>query len=474
MESESGFNLYEKSIKDVGGTKIALVRARDGRDMLYASAGCPIRFEGCYNAGEGVVCPLTYANVRLLMDVFPYLRPVPVGSKGISFGFGDRLGMATPGHVRAVSGSGFFPVFAQQSIREMQRTKRTPEDVMISAVTGVLKEGYENGFGADADHLKRLEDVDYVLPYGYSMFTCDPSDYVNNGVGFMSAEGLRKEFETLMDYKDILDRYNGKSFKFGDQVLEFDEMDVVRAAVKYYRAIVFAAQMFRKIRESVDGSFDFEISVDETDEPTSYKEHIFIVSELRRLEVGFTGIALRFIGEFHKGVDYIGDLVEFEESVKVHRAIVKEFGPYRISVHSGSDKLTIYPILGSYFDGFLHVKTAGTSYLEALKVVAKRSPSLFVEVYNYSLQRFDEDKKSYYINVDKSALPDISKVDKGDYLSLLEDGNVRQMLHVTYGSVLTSALRDKLLSLIIDFEDDYYAFLEYHFRRHIKALRGGV
>ncbi len=474
MELASGFELYQKSIRDVDGAKVAVARTRDGKDVIYLSGDYPLGFSDCYNIAGGLICPFTYANVRILMGMLPSLKAIPLGDRGMSFGFGDRLGMATPGHVRAVVGSGFFPVFAQQSIREMQRTRRTPQDVMLSTVKGMLKEGYNAKFGADADHLKRLEDVDYVLPYGYSMFTCDPSDYVNNGTAFMSVERLKKEFDKLPDCKSILDRYNGKRFNLRNCVVEFDEMDVMKAAVKYYRAVEFAARMFSKIKGSVRGSFDFELSVDETDEPTSYKEHVFIVNELRRLGVEFTGIALRFVGEFHKGVDYIGDLSEFEESVKIHRAILDEFGPYRISVHSGSDKLSIYPILGKYFEGFLHVKTAGTSYLEALKVVAKRSPSLFAEVYNYSLQRFDEDKKSYYIDVDKSHLPSIDAIDTRNYPDLLQDNDVRQMLHVTYGSVLTSPLKDDVLSLLVGFEDDYYVLLEKHFRRHIDALKGGV
>src|SRR5204863_7516185 len=113
-----------------------------------------------------------HATLVALRDALPFLQPRPTG-KTPSFGFGDRTGMATPGHLLALEGSGFFPNLAQQSIREMTRTQRTPADVLDAAVFGALQSGHLTGFGADAAHLKTLDDVDRCADARFVSFTLD-------------------------------------------------------------------------------------------------------------------------------------------------------------------------------------------------------------------------------------------------------------------------------------------------------------
>src|SRR5690348_1507299 len=110
----------------------------------------------------------------------PHSRPVPLGLSP-SFGFGDRLGVATPGHVAAMrrAGTGVAPIYAQQSIREMTRTVRTPEQVMGDALRGASESGWTEPQGADADHLKTPQDVDRTAAAGFCFFTIDPSDFVD-------------------------------------------------------------------------------------------------------------------------------------------------------------------------------------------------------------------------------------------------------------------------------------------------------
>src|SRR5437016_7083698 len=115
--------------------------------------------------------------------------PVPLGLKK-SFGFGDRLGLATPGHFAAARRFDFVPIFAQQSIREMERTHRTPQDVVQAATTALRELGYSNAWGADADHLKLPEHVDRTAAAGFCFFTIDPSIYVGKGVLTPEIEGL--------------------------------------------------------------------------------------------------------------------------------------------------------------------------------------------------------------------------------------------------------------------------------------------
>jgi hypothetical protein len=125
------------------------------------------------------------------------------------------------------------------------------------------------------------------------------------------------------------------------------------------------------------GRFEFEVSVDETEMPTSPEEHWYIAGELKRLGVRWVSLAPRFVGRFEKGVDYIGDPGVFAAEFARHVAIAQALGPYKISLHSGSDKLTVYPIVAQLSRGLVHVKTAGTSYLEALRTVAQVDPAFF-------------------------------------------------------------------------------------------------
>ena len=149
--------------------------------------------------------------------------------------------------------------------------------------------------------------------------------------------------------------------------------------------------MFKRLSELKD-AFDFEVSVDETDSPTTPLEHFFIANELTRLGVKFTSLAPRFIGRFEKGVDYIGDLNALDAELAKHAAVTAHFGTYKLSLHSGSDKFSVYPLVAKHWGERIHVKTAGTSYLEALRVLAKHEPDLFLKIYSLGRERYETDK----------------------------------------------------------------------------------
>src|ERR1041385_6072067 len=229
--------------------------------------------------------------------------PLPL-SLAPSFGFGDRLGLATPGHIAAMRGTQFAPIFAQQSVRENARTGRTPQQVMDDARRAVDAAKWDLPWGADADHLKTMEDIHPFVKAGYTFFTVDPGEYVDNSADTDSLDMLKQKVKDLR-WQEASAFYLDQN---DDQVWgQFDAELLMRAVVKYARAIQHAAMMFNHISElsphSWGEGFDFEVSVDETDSPTTPLEHYFIASELTRLGVHFTSLAPRFIGRFEKGVD---------------------------------------------------------------------------------------------------------------------------------------------------------------------------
>ena len=158
-------------------------------------------------------------------------------------------------------------------------------------------------------------------------------------------------------------------------------------------------------RRPESARIELEVSVDETETPTSHAEHIYIASELKRLGVKWVSLAPRYVGRFEKGVDYIGSLAAFEADFAGHAAIARWFGPYKLSLHSGSDKFSIYPIAARLSRGLVHLKTAGTSYLEALRTIAHHDPAFFREIYTFARQRYETDRLSYHVSAELSECP---------------------------------------------------------------------
>ena len=415
-------------------------------------------------------------------------HPTVLGLKK-SFGFGDRLGLATPGHLAAAIKFDFAPIFAQQSIREMTRTNRTPQEVMTAAQRDLERLGYLGSWGADADHLKTPEDVRRTAEAGFCFYTIDPSEHVSNRADAMGSSELeaaiaKLEADGVFGERRWRDFYLNRKFEVSEKLtLQFTTEQLFRAAVKYGRAIAHSEMMGREIAKANAGRpFEIEISVDETDSPTSPLEHLFFGLELKERKVpSVVSLAPRFIGHFEKGIDYRGDLKEFEASLREHVATAKYCGPYKLSVHSGSDKFSIYPICGRVCGELLHVKTAGTSYLEALRVVARKAPALLGEIVEFCRGRFDTDRASYHISTTLEQIRELPPFkdarQEGIYLDEVPG---RQLLHVTFGSVLTvgkdargRSFKEGILEILNAHSALHTEVLTAHFTKHLSLLSQG-
>jgi hypothetical protein len=220
-----------------------------------------------------------------------------------------------------------------------------------------------------------------------------------------------------------------------------------------------------------DELFELEVSVDETETPTSPAEHLFIASELRRLGVHWVSLAPRFVGRFEKGVDYIGDLGAFEAEFARHVAVARALGPYKLSLHSGSDKFSLYPLVAEEAGELIHVKTAGTGYLEALRAIADLDPTLFREILAFALERYGEDKATYHVSADPGKVPLPDTLSDGELANVLDSFDGRQVLHVTFGSVL-GQFGQQLKQVLAEHEEAHYAALEAHFVKHLAPFAG--
>jgi len=482
---------YTSSVSQAEGATFFLAQTQTGKRLIIL--GQTADFEGIRDVSSGaMICGLTPANAAALRARLPWLRPVPLGTK-TSAGFGDRLGLATPGHIQAMRGTlrpgsgqaGIAPIFAQQSVRENARTGRTPQQVLDEAAWGVFQAGWREPWGADADHLKTPADVAPFVAAGYTFFTIDPGDHVDNAAHTDDKTALVQKvaalpWDTLASspealYRGLLDQ----PIALEGFSLQFDEITLMRAAAKYGRAVAHAARMQAHIaglmggRSPSTGSgqvFDLEVSVDETETPTSVHEHFYIASELERLGVGWVSLAPRFVGRFEKGVDYIGSLDEFEAEMARHAAVARFFGGYKLSLHSGSDKFSIYAIAAKHTGGRVHLKTAGTSYLEALRVMSRVEPGFFREMLAFARSRYETDRATYHVSAQLAQVAAPEALADAALPALLDQFDARQVLHVTFGSVL-DRFGDRIKAALTTHEAAYEATLAAHFEKHLRPFQ---
>lgn len=411
-----------------------------------------------------------------------------------SFGFGDRIGTATPGHVEAMkwAGAGIEPIYPQQSIREMTRTQRTATQVMEDALNGAEAAGWTGRVGADADHLKTPEDVDITADAGFTFFTIDPSDDVDQAADDYSESEVRERFEQVRDSAGWFSGYVGRSVSLSTGTnVELTEEACMRAAVKYGPALARAQKMgqyIRQVHEASGKDYEIELSVDETEQPTTLAEHYIIADQCLQSGMKLVSLAPRFIGDFEKGVDFKGDLTALEASLSDHAAIAALLGGYKLSLHSGSDKVSMYTLLARTTKGQFHVKTAGTSYLEALRVVARHDEPLFRRIIDFGRSRYETDRATYHVSATLDSAPaaadvhDVMQLER-EYLELWDevpDGcgftkPGRQILHCTFGSTLTDPELGTAIRAVLDEHPETYTeVLAEHFARHLQALQQGM
>ena len=472
VQAYYGDKIYPESVNETENGCVLMVNlgACDGivcTDPALGFAGTQVE--------SWLECPLTHENAEVLRAAFPFTAAQRILTRDKTMGVGDRLGICTPGHIRAFrSHPELTPVFAQQSIRELNLTNRSFEHVLDCASFAVFREGFKTGFGADGDHLKTPDEVDYALRCGYTMITLDCSEHIRSGITDENCDALYTPEPALEEL------YLGKRFDLGEGcVITFDEREFRKAVLIYAEAIRFAAGIYHDKIASPEGDrADFEMSIDETATPTTPAQHYFVASELRRLGVNLVTVAPRFCGEFQKGIDYKGDLVQFEAELKAHAAIARHFG-YKLSIHSGSDKFSVFPFIGRETGGRFHLKTAGTNWLQAMLLIANCEPELYRSVHAFALTAFDEARKYYHVTTNLNNIPALESLSDAQLPELFRNEDARQLIHITYGLILNAKdaegkllYRDRLYAAWRAHEDALSDCVAGHIRRHMEMLLG--
>ncbi len=369
-----------------------------------------------------------------------------------SMGIGDRFGKQGRAQLQAlmsarVEGIEVTPVW-NKSHREHTTIGTQPGDVRTEADAAVSAMGWGAEYRVDADHIG-LENVDLFMEAS-DFFTLDVAEAIGGAV----------DADDVAAFVSRYSRYVGALAIPGiNRPFEITETLIREVATTYLGAVREAGRIYRRIEGAKGGgSFITEVSMDETAAPQTPVEMFFILAAIADEGIPAQTIAPKFSGRFNKGVDYVGDLPpftrEFEQDLAVIRFGVAEFGlpaNLKLSVHSGSDKFSLYGPMGEAvkrYDAGLHLKTAGTTWLEELIGLASAGGyglALAREVYRTALGRFDELCGPYatVIDIDPDHLPTADAVDQwtgDDYADALRhdqacpafNPDFRQLLHVAY------------------------------------------
>lgn len=482
--TKNKYKVYYDSVCAANGNIFFIVKGKNQKFLISASKKATIdELDGDFlfnkvidnsNINFSKSC-LNIENLNILRNIFPHLNPTVCGS-GASFGTGDRLGLVTASHIKTFKNKDIFPILAQQSVRELTRTGRNWQNVINDTLWGYFESGSRKPFGADADHVKEASDLKEAVDSGFTMFTVDPSEYIQ-GISNLNKSEIIEKYYSLDNFANLEKKYLDKNLKLGEKEYFINQDILIPTAVRYKEAIDYVSSLYGFLKDNKKEKFDFEVSMDEIEERVTPLEHYFIAGELKNKGVDFQNLAIRYIGRWEKAIDYIGDIKIFEKELKEHIKVLKKFGGYKLSLHSGSEKFSTYRVFSEINEGNFHVKTAGTSWLEALRLISKSSPMLFREIFSYSLKCFEKDRDSYHLTTNLEKLPDIGDVLDTDLTKYLDMAESRQILHVTFGSILTSKdknekflFRKKIYSELFKNENLHYEYVASNIRKHLDLL----
>lgn len=405
-----------------------------------------------------------------------------------SIGVGDRFAHQAKAQLRACiraadSGADVIPVW-NKSNREHTIIGSEPATTRIAADAAIRELGWKKPYHLDADHI-RLETVDrFLMPCDF--FTIDVADSIGQKADTTSTNIF------VNRHADLVGRIEIPRIR---EPLAITRTELERVAVKYLKAAQDAGAIYRKIAAAKGDNVIIEVSMDETDAPQTPPELLLILAAIADEGVPIQTIAPKFTGRFNKGVDYVGDLAQFTKEFREDLAIIAfaigKFGlpaSLKLSVHSGSDKFSIYRPMREAIREFgagLHLKTAGTTWLEEVIGLAEAGGAgleIAKEIYAKALQKKDELCAPYatVIDIDATKLPSADNVAEwtsNQFVNALrhEPGNpsfnasLRQLVHV--GFKVAAQMGDRYLTTLRECEASISRNVTMNlFDRHLKPL----
>lgn len=417
----------------------------------------------------------------------PPPAPVPLGLRR-SFGFDDRLGLAAPGHLAAARRFSIAPVLVQLAPREFVRSGTTPAERIARAGQAVAAAHFPREWGADAHTVKTDADVESMAAAGVTWFTLDPSAFVENRADALDADGLAEELAVLGKEgvlpAECVPALAGRRFELGADIRIACELDALaRAAVKFARALHHAQRLARHVSTlSRPAPCDIELALVECTAPATPAEHLFIALEMRRRAMPVTSLALRWDAGLEPAVEFAGDAEACVRRLRIHAAIARALGPYKVSVHHGDAKYAILAGIARACGEHLHVKSGSASHLAAMRLVCRAAPDLFREIVAFARPRFESERVPHLVSTTRASVERLFRPAAlaTPEATFLDTAPGQHLLQTTSAAVLSQGLtsrgrpfRDAILDVVLRRKDDYRELLDTLFTRHLELLNQG-
>lgn len=499
IKAAFGKDIYSESLQQIGGTWIAITKSDKGNKKLVCLqvqdselfANLQAQIEKTFKDIHCKLCTLSANNAKTIRKYVPWAMPTPSDKQNTLLGTGDRLGIATPGHIQTAKKTKVRPVLAQASDETLVMSGFSYTQILDNATWGVLQTAWQNGWSANAEQLNHEQDIQEVISAGYSGISLDCSSEIKLIYDF-DAEQINKLYAQLPDSwrQDLEARYLNQVFeiqeygtvrlplcasggnlryKAGVFKISYNIEQLQQLAVGYGEMLNFATDIYNKyLRELPE--FEFTPAISRSELITSPQAHLFVANELSYRHINFSGLALRFVGDFPAGIDYAGNKWAFEQTFSIHAAIADHFG-HRLDF-AYSDKYSLYPFIGRDTRGRIALKTEGTSWLEALHTIWKANPELFKDILNFTRKCLPELKTQ----VHTLTLEHLQPLDRYTHKELEKlvvcDDACRQALHLACGLILKDQkLRLAIYNCLQANETLHYKAVSENLNKHIEYLR---
>jgi tagaturonate epimerase len=402
-----------------------------------------------------------------------------------SFAFGDRLGRATNAHIQASLRGDIVSVLAHQHIDEVRRTGRQPAVVRSIVQEVVSREHYGNAWAAGLHGLSTEQETFSAIASGFNFLSFDIGPWVDLTANNLSLAEVQARYGALCAKDQALQSLHAKYVEQNIEVSErytlfADRATVERVVLKWWPAIRKVIALLEALKTAGPEPMpDVEISVSNLKEPTQALEHYFVMNELRDQGVPLVAFAPSLPEGFDRVWDFKGDVASLQRFLKIHVAIAYRLGPYKLTIARGDDKFSVLPVLSLICKDLLHVRTSGTSFLEGLRVVARKDPTLFNEILNFCVDHYHSGEFESLKSVPHHVISALKHTLLKDVeIQFLDRELGRQLLDSMYAPILSAGKRESgqpfseaIDHLLIKHADFYDELLIPHLSRHIELLR---
>ena len=428
----SEFTVYPGSVRPHGCGKAYMLRDNQGKDW----------FVNC-----GITHPLDHKTAVMLRREFPWTAPSRVLSLRKTMGVGDRLDLCAPGILEGFRDSDAVPVPVQQSPRELNLSGRTWEEALDAATFAVYREGYLGPWGACADRLQSFQEIEAALAAGYTCLSVDCAPLL--GQGDAPTDELREQ-------------YQGRTFSVEGKQIVFDRLTLEDCCREYGQVVILLSEIYYSYAQRSEA--DLEVLLNEADTPTGGAGLYFLANELCRRGVSFQAVCPRLELPLEAAAPLEEEAESLRKELELLNVVSRNFG-FKLSIRNLEHKPELFSLLGEVTGDRFHGGLGGLCWLEAMRLLAREEPVLFRLVYGLSLTALPVARQVFPSSLDETDIPSLDALTDGELPSLLFRPSVIRLLDLTYGQVLHSQLKERLLIFL----RSHAARLEEQMKNQVRA-----